>query len=77
MADLPLMLYLNEAHSTRSLEKLGQESCVCAEFSEELGQESLSLCIGFLKARISCVWKEVLVGVKQYCQYFILLTIEC
>lgn len=63
MADLPLMLYLNEAHSMRSLEKLGQES--------------LSLCTGFLKARISCVWKEVLVGVKQYCQYFILLTIEC
>lgn len=55
LADLHLMLYLNEAHSTKSLEKLGQESCVCAESSEELGQESMSLCTGFLKARISCV----------------------
>lgn len=41
MADLHLTLYLNGAHSVKSL--------------EELGQESVSLCTGFLKARTSCV----------------------
>lgn len=33
MADLHLMLYLNGAHSMKSLELLGQDSCVCAESS--------------------------------------------
>ena len=55
MADLHLMLYLNEAHSMKSLEELGPESCVCAEPSEERGQESVSLGTAFLKARTLCV----------------------